>query len=116
MSTAIDTPPVQIVQQHLEALNAHDLGVFCALCDREIRVEDADGTLLLNGIAEFRAWYSSHFADNPELKSDLLDRISLGDWVIDENLVTGFADGSQLHVVITMRVAHGLIQLMRVIR
>ena len=116
MSTATDLPPVQIIQQHLESFNAQDLDVFCALCAEDVRVEDSEGRVLLQGEHELRAWYAEHFAEQPELKADLLDRISIGEWVIDENVVTGYSDGSQGHVVIMFRVSNGHISLMRILR
>ena len=116
MSAADDTSPVQIIQQQMEAFNAHDLDAFCAPCAAEIRVESADGQVLLDGDEEFRNWYGGHWSANPGLKSDLLDRISVGEWVIDENVVSGFADGSQDHNVIVFRVAGGLIRSMKILR
>jgi hypothetical protein len=58
--------------------------------------------------------YEGVFAGNPELKVDLMDRINVGVWVIDEHLTTGFADGSQVHAVRVYCVEDGKIQSIQV--
>lgn len=65
---------------------------------------------MLEGADAIRAMYAGVFAGNPELKTELMDRINVGNWVIDEHLTTGFADGSQVHVVRIYRIEAGQIQ------
>lgn len=108
--------PVQIVQRQLDALNAHDLDAFCAPCAPDIVVEDSFGERWLTGIAEFREWYGSHLHEHPELRADLLDRIAVREWVIDEVIVTGYSDGSQGHFAIVMRIADDQIASTRILR
>ncbi|MDQ2683750.1 MAG: nuclear transport factor 2 family protein [Chloroflexota bacterium] len=108
--------PVQVVQFLLDALNRHNVTDFASVADDSIEVTDADGNVTLSGRDALVALYAGHFAAHPALKADLLDRISLGEWVIDETMVSGYADGSQAHIVVIMRVRAGRIVSMRFLR
>ncbi len=107
---------VQIVQYQLEALNRHDLADFVSVVSQDVIVTDADGSVWLNGKSEFTTWYELHFDEHPKLKIELLDRISLGEWVIDEVMATNFADDSQTHLISIIKVVNGVIESYRIIR
>ena len=106
--------PVQIVHRHVEAMSRRDIDAFLADCAETIRLLNPAGETLLDGKDAIRAMYASVFAANSNLKVELMDRISIGQWVIDEHLTTGFADGSQVHVARVYRVDDGLIQSIQV--
>jgi len=101
--------PVQIVHRHVEAMGRRDIDAFMAECSDEIRLINAAGEPLLDGRDAIRTMYTGIFAQNPDLKTELMDRISVGLWVFDEHLISGFADGSQLHLVRVYRVEAGRI-------
>lgn len=107
---------VQLVQRQLEAYNARDIDAFLACYAPGIRVEDLDGERVLDGHGAVARHYRALFADNPGLRASLLDRISVGEYVIDEELVDGRADGRTLHVAAVYRVVDGLIASVRFIR
>ena len=111
-----DETTVQLVQRQLEAYNARDIDAFLACYAPEVRVEDLDGDRLLDGHDAVASHYRALLADNPRLRTSLLDRISVGRYVIDEELVAGRADGRTLHVVAVYRVVDGLIDSVRFIR
>ncbi len=50
----------------------------------------ADGNLLMGGAEAVRTRYAKSMSNNPHLHYDIPNRIALGAWVIDEELVTGF--------------------------
>ena len=108
--------PVQLVQSQLEALNRHDLIAFTSVVAEDISVTDEGGSVLLAGKAMFTDWYAEHFAEHPSLKADLLDRMALGDWVIDEVMVTGYSDNRQHHLISIIRIQSGRIESIRLIR
>ncbi len=101
--------PVQVVHRHVEAMGRRDLRALMADCADAIRLLDADGDLVLDGYAAIEELYRTVFEANPALKVELMDRINVGMWVIDEHLVTGFADGSQAHFVRVYRIVGRLI-------
>ena len=106
--------PVQIVHRHVEAMSSQVIDAFMADLSDSVRLINRDGATMLDGSDAVREMYQGVFAGNPELKVDLMDRISVGVWVIDEHLTTGFADGSQVHVVRVYRVEDGKIQSIQV--
>ena len=106
--------PVQIVHRHVEAMSRRDIDAFMADLVESVRLINMDGATMLDGAVALRQMYEGVFAANPELKVELMDRISVGVWVIDEHLTTGFADGSQVHVVRVYRVEDGKIQSIQV--
>ncbi len=106
--------PVQIVHRHVEAMSSRNIDAFMADLAESVRLINRDGETMLDGPDALRELYQGVFAANPELKVDLMDRISVGVWVIDEHLTTGFADGSQGHVVRVYRVEDGQIQSIQV--
>ena len=108
--------PVQIVLAQLEAFNRHDLGGVLARVADNLVVTDAHGAPILAGRDAMREAIRLQFAVHPGLKSDLLDRMSLGEWVIDETMITGYEDDSQIHLIAIMRVLDGRIAAVRVIR
>jgi hypothetical protein len=102
--------PVQIVYRHVEAMSGRDIDAFMADLVDSVRLINRDGVTMLDGAAALREMYQGVFAANSGLKVELMDRISVGVWVIDEHLTTGFANGSQVHAVRVYRVEDGKIQ------
>lgn len=77
------------VAEQLEAYNAHDIERFVACFDAEVTVEDGEGNLLMQGHETMRAQYTSLFDSSPDLHCNVLNRIKVGSYVIDEEDVTG---------------------------
>jgi len=107
---------VQLVQRQLEAYNARDVEAFMACYAPGVRVEDLDGDRVLDGHEAVAAHYRALFTGNPALRASLLDRISVGGYVIDEELVDGRADGRTLHLAVIYQVVGGLIASVRLLR
>jgi hypothetical protein len=53
-------------------------------------VKDAEGNILMDGADAVRSRYAKSILDNPDIRYDIPNRITLGKWVIDEERVTGF--------------------------
>ena len=95
-ATAADIPPPSpeaVVQKQLEAYNARDLDAFIATYAEDVQLFDLPDKLLLRGHAELRERYQRTFAD-PRLHAEILNRIVVGNTVIDhERVRVTFPDG-----------------------
>ena len=105
--------PWEIVQAAIDAYHAHDVDRCLAYYAPDVVVNDADGKILMNGGAEVRARYAKSMADHPDLHYDIPNRIALGEWVVDEERVTGFAGpraGEVVRAVLVYRLSDRLIR------
>lgn len=91
--------PREIVQAAIDAYHDHDLDRCLGYYAPDVVVKDADGNVLMDGAEAVRTRYAKSMADNPNLRYDIPSRISLGQWVIDEERVTGFSKPSSPDVV-----------------
>ena len=79
-----------VVQAAIDAYHAHDLDRCLSYYAPGVVVKDADGRILMDGAEAVRARYARSMTENPNIHYDIPNRIALGDFVIDEELVTGF--------------------------
>lgn len=101
--------PADIVQRQLDAYNAHDLDAFCACFADDVRTwRMPDTSPTLSGKAALRAFYAEHRFAIPSLRAELLDRIALGDKVIDHERIHGLRP-EPYDMAAVYRVADGLI-------
>jgi len=87
-----------IAQAQLDAYNAQDLEAYCAFFTPDLIVSDLNGAISTQGIAAFHAKYEGVFATFPQNKVELLNRITLGNTVIDHELVIRAPGGDQFEV------------------
>lgn len=85
--------PAAVVQRQLDAYNARDVAALLATYAPDARQYAHPGTLLASGAAEIGARMAVRFGE-PNLHARLLQRVVMGNIVIDHELVTRtFADG-----------------------
>jgi len=110
---AVEAP----VAAQLAAYNARDVDAFVEYFSLDCEVLDGAGRELMRGREAMRASYGRMFADSPDLNCRVVTRIVLGEYVIDEERVTGRAgiDGEG-HVAAVYRVDGGLITQVRFLR
>lgn len=104
------------VERQVQAFNARDLEAFLEPYAADTRVEDGSGEEIMSGLEEMRQFYGDLFANSPDLHCDVLHRISLGSWVIDEEKVEGaHAEGfpEQIYAAVAYRVGNGQITFVR---
>ncbi len=104
---------MSIVARQLEAYNRHDLDGFMACFAPDARIENGEGMVIAENIDAIRERYRNRFSSNPDLHSGLLNRITVGSYIIDDEHLTGFADGSSQHVVLVYRIENDLIASVR---
>jgi uncharacterized protein (TIGR02246 family) len=80
--------PERVVQEQVEAYNRHDLDSFLGFYSPDVKLYDFPGKEVSSGLESMRKTYGKLFADNPDLKVDIVKRIVQGDTVIDQEAVS----------------------------
>ena len=79
--------PAEVAQAQLDAYNAQDLEAYCGFFTEDVVVADVGGEVTSRGIEAYRTRYAGTFAKFPGNRADLVNRIVLGDTVIDHERV-----------------------------
>jgi hypothetical protein len=86
--------PVETVDQQVEAYNARDLDAFLRCYSPEAVIENlTTGETVMRGQDEMRRAYGELFSRSPRLRAEVMTRIEVGEYVVDEERVRG-AHGS----------------------
>jgi hypothetical protein len=105
------------VEAQLAAYNAHDVDAFMCCYTADCAIDDGDGTRLLTGHAEMRPRYVALFASSPNLRCEIVSRVCIGDYVIDEEKISGRVPNLRRAVVIyRIDKSSGLISHVRFLR
>lgn len=105
----IRTTASDIVQRQLNAYNARDLDAFIATYHPDVRLYDFPDKLVREGHAALRQVYGRMFTQLPHLHAQVPRRIAMGNYVIDEEIVTGLPEGRTLKATAIYEVRDGLI-------
>lgn len=100
------------VQQQLDAYNARDLEAFLACYAPDVAVEDAAGVRMMEGREGMRAVYGPLFANSPDLHAEVVTRIAVGAFVVDEERVRGLnlpGFPAEMHAAMVYQVRDGQI-------
>jgi hypothetical protein len=103
------------VDEHIQAYNERDLEQFVACFSADCVIEDARGIVLARGHEDLRSHFSRVFDESPRLHCELVHRARVGDYVVDEERITGRL-GHDQHGVVVSHVSDGLIDHQRFIR
>jgi hypothetical protein len=101
--------PVDVAQGQLEAYNAQDLDAFCTFYADEVVVADLNGAISNQGLASLRDRYAAMFAQFPQNKVELKNRVAVGNTVIDHELVIRAPGGDRFEVAAIYTIANGKI-------
>ena len=101
------------VDRQVIAYNAGDVDAFIACYAEGVVVESSDGAVVMSGREEMRDRYSRLFAGSPNLQAEIVTRIRVGSYVVDEERITGRRDGDAHAVAIYRLNADGLIDRVR---
>jgi uncharacterized protein (TIGR02246 family) len=81
--------PVAVVSSMVDAYNARDIDRFLDCYSRDAVIEDGRGTVLRQGRDAMRGFYGQLFAQSPDLRCEVRQRIHVGPYVIDEEAISG---------------------------
>jgi len=102
--------PEAIVQRQLDAYNARDLDAFVACYADDVEVYRMPSAQpALRGLAALTEFYATERFTLPALHADLVNRIVLGDKVIDHERVHGVRD-APFEAAVVYEVAAGRIR------
>ena len=107
MSEATD-----VVDRQSAAFRDRDLEGFMGCYAAGIRIRDFDGNVLMDGPEAMRGQYGPLFRDSPQLSVEIPNRMVAGDYVVDEENLSGFILAGfppEMHAVVVYRVREGLI-------
>jgi len=105
------------VAAQLEAYNNRDIEAFMANYSQDCLVEDGAGNQLMQGWDAMYQSYQKMFEQSPELHCNLVSRIILDDYILDEERVTGrTGNNGESHVVAVYKVVDELITHVRFLR
>ena len=102
-----------VIDRVLVALNAHDVDAFVACYAEDATIENGHDEVFVRGNEELRVRYSRMFEQLPDVRVEALSRIDVGEFVVQEEVVTGRGE-PQRHVAIYL-VRDDLIQRERLI-
>jgi imidazolonepropionase-like amidohydrolase len=88
-ASLIDSSPAALVQRQLNAYNRRDLESFLESYSEDVEIYDSPNEQQLKGKVSMRESYRVLFEKSPQLHCELVNRIALGDTVVDQERVTG---------------------------
>ncbi len=101
--------PSDIVQAQLDAYNAQDLERFCALFADDCVIADLNGAVTQQGAVAVRERYQTMFSRFPKNHARLVNRIAVGDVVVDHEDIAREPGGEQFQAAAIYTVKNGRI-------
>ncbi len=108
MSAATD-----LLDRQIAAFRDRDLDGFLGCYADSVTVRDFGGNALMDGKAAMRGQYGPLFRESPQLRAAIAGRIAAGDYVVDEEDISGFILAGfpeTMKTVVVYLVRDGLIQ------
>lgn len=102
--------PEAVVQRQLDAYNARDLARFLAQYSDDVKAyKPPAAEPVLAGKAQFAAFYAAERFNRPGLHAELVNRIVVGNTVIDHERISGIGP-APFEVAVVYAVRDGLIR------
>jgi len=96
---------MEVVEEQFLAYNAKDVERFISTYSADVVIEDGEGNLLMKGHDQMREQYGALFKTNPDLNCRIVKRMRIGNYVVDEEEVTGVQGSSTpMHAVAIYRI------------
>ena len=105
-----DTPDA-IVQKQADTYNAHDLEGFVATFSPDVALYTfPDNNLILTGQEALRQFYAKNRFNLPDLQAEVVNRITLGNFVIYLEDISGLSEKDVVKMIAIYEVEAGLIR------
>ena len=93
---------MNVIDEVLRALNAHDLDAFLACYAPDATIEDGHDNVIARGHEELRARYGPMFAEHPDRWVEGFEPIEVGEFIVQEEVVSdqGGPENLRRHVAI----------------
>jgi len=102
--------PIEVVQQQVDAYNAHDLGRFAAMFSERVTVfRMPSATPSLDGRNALAAFYAAERFNRPTLHAAIVNRMAFGNKVVDHERIVGLGP-EPVEAVAVYEVNDGLIE------
>jgi hypothetical protein len=88
-----------VIDRLLVALNAHDVDAFVACYAKDATIENGHDTVMARGHDELREKYGGMFEQLPDIRVEARSRTDVGEFVVQEEVVTGRGEPEQ-HVAV----------------
>jgi hypothetical protein len=82
--------PTDVVDTQAKAFNERDIDRFLKCYAPTAVIKDGDGNIMMSGADSLRGMYGQLFSNSPDLAAAIPNRITVGQYVIDEEQITGF--------------------------
>ncbi len=102
----------EVVDRQIAAFRDRDLERFVGCYAVGVKIRDFGGNVLMDGPEAMRGQYGPLFRDSLQLSVEIPRRIVAGDYVVDEENLSGVMAAGfppQMHAVVVYRVQDGLI-------
>ena len=109
MTAAPALSPAEIVQGQLDAYNGQDLDAFCAFYADDAVLASYGGEVTTVGLDAIRERHAKLFAEFPQNKAELKNRIVVGANVIDHEQVLRAPGGESFEVAPVYTIVGGRI-------
>jgi hypothetical protein len=113
---AIARTPEAIVEAQLAAYNRRDLEGFAAAYAPDAVVYDPPEQIHAAGMESIRRIYGRAFADAPSARATISHRLIQGNFVVDQQSVSGLPGGRSASVVVIYEVRDGKIRRVWILR
>ena len=112
----VNPSPAAVAQQQANAYNARDLEAFLSFYAPDVQAFTFPDRLMGKGIDSMRRNYGRLFEQTPQLHVEIVNRMHLGNTVIDQELVRGMSSSGPVEVIAIYRVTDGRIDRVRFVR
>ena len=109
MSPTSNNKNVDVAQAQLDAYNAQDLEKYMTYFTEDCTVSGLNGTPTETSRDAVKARYAKAFAQFPQNKAELKNRIAVGNTVVDHELVIRSPGGEQFEIIAIYTFRDGLI-------
>ena len=107
--TVRNNPNIDIAQKQLDAYNAQDLDTYVSYFAEDCVVSGLNGTPTETSRSAIKARYAKAFAQFPQNKAELKNRIAVGSTVADHEHVVRAPGGEQFEIIAIYTFRDGLI-------